>query len=67
MGLWKRKRKCLSLKHGDFKIQVVLQEAYTVGIDLHDLHSFDDGPFVADHAVDHSEALGGLFIPDNGR
>lgn len=48
---------CFSLKHGDFKMPAVLQEAYTVGIDLDDLHSFDYGPLVGDHAVDHGDAF----------
>jgi hypothetical protein len=61
------KKKCLSSKHGDFKMSVVLKEAYSVRIDLHDLRSFNDRPLIADHAIDHGEALSRLFIPDNGR
>ena len=46
-----------SPEYGDFKRLVFVQKAYMGGMNLHDLRTFDFGPLVEDHAVDHDEAL----------
>ena len=43
--------------YGDFKGPTVVREDYTGGMDLHDLHPFDDRPLAEDHAVNHGAAL----------
>ena len=43
--------------HANFEILSVVEEAYTLGIDLHDLRLFDDIPLMSHHAVDKGEAL----------
>ena len=43
--------------HANFEVLPVVEEAYMLGIDLHDLRLFDDIPFMNHHAIDKSEAL----------
>ncbi len=50
-------RSCFSLEHGDFKRLAFVREEDMGGMDLHDLHAVDFGPFGGDRAVDHGEAL----------
>ena len=43
--------------HANFEILTVVEEAYMLWIDLHDLRLFDDIPLMSHHAVDKGEAL----------
>jgi len=43
--------------HANLEILPVVEEAYTLGIDLHDLRLFDDIPLMSHHTVDKGEAL----------
>ena len=52
-----RQLTCNVKLHANFEILPVVEEAYTVGIDLHDLRLFDDIPLMSHHAVDKGEAL----------